>query len=70
MKVAMPDGYCFHLEGAGSWRAARNDRWEIEVYSPDGAELYVGTRWIDGSHCCVFKCPDGRYRAVTRTSIG
>ena len=61
----MLDGYCFELEGA-DWFASVNDDWAIAVYRPTGAETLVGWRWIDGSRCNVFLCPDGIVRAQTR----
>lgn len=66
--LRMPGGYCYELAHR-DWRRAHNDSWAIEVYTPDGQERYVGTRYIDGSNCAVFRCPDGKFRAVMRHCV-
>lgn len=66
----MPDGYCFEFELTGDWTGSADDYWNIEVYKPTGQEKQVGSRFIDGSRCCVFSCPDGKFRAVNAVSVG
>ncbi len=66
----MKSGYCFQLNsGSPNWKDAKDERWEIEVYSPTGTEKRKGHRRIDGYSCVVFRCPDGKYRAQTMTAV-
>jgi hypothetical protein len=65
----MPSGYCFEFTGKGNWRGSSDEKWDTEVYAPKGGETRAGEREIDGVMCCVFKCPDGIFRAVTTVSV-
>ena len=66
----MKSGYCYVLTKSAGWKVARDDSWDIEVYTPTGQEKRVGARAIDGAMVQVFKCPDGGYRAQTNVFLG
>lgn len=71
MAVKLADGYSLELTGGGKdWRRAKDERWEVAVYGPTGAERHVGSRRIDGAACFVFRCPDGKYRACLTLACG
>lgn len=67
------DGCCYALpRGAGlsvitrsdNWAKMPDDRWETEIATEARATLKLGSRQIDGAPCMVFKCDDGRVRAI------
>lgn len=57
-------GYCYEFEGKRNWRASRSEKWDTVIYTVAGSEVEVGSRLIDGAACKVFRCPDGKFRAV------
>lgn len=57
-------GYVFELEGKGYWRSAKSEMWDTAIYTATGDEVRAGTRLIDDVFCVVFKCRDGKFRAV------
>lgn len=63
---AMPSGYCHELDSRKPWEYAADSKWDTEVYSASGNEVYQGSRLIDDSLHAVFWCPDGVYRAVLK----
>lgn len=73
--TVMPSGYCFELTGDSTdaptewWMIAPDDDWDTEVYSPKGAEQKAGERFIDGTRCVVFACPDDVFRAVNKVNV-
>lgn len=64
---ALQSGYAYKLEGKGSWKTAKDGRWDIEMYSPEESEELLGPRLIDGVNVMVFKTPSGTY-AQTATA--
>lgn len=66
---AMPAGYCYEFTVGGDWRGGPSDDWDTEIYTPAGGERKLGAKYIDGTLCAVFECPDGRLRAVTAASV-
>lgn len=65
MTHAIPtSGSTYEYTGKRNWKASKDDRWEIEMYGTTGNEIPVGIRTIDGSEHAVYKCPDGKFRAI------
>lgn len=67
-QYTIKSGYCFLLRSRRSWQDADDERWEIEVYTPKGDEVFVGTRMIDGVWHAIFRCKNNRFRAITVVS--
>jgi hypothetical protein len=60
----MMTGYAYELVSRKShWASCSSEHWDTVVYGVTGDEIPVGIRFIDGSRCKVFDCPDGNYRA-------
>lgn len=67
----MTPGYCFLYDHGPEnhhlyeWWCSLDEKWDMEIYSPTGAETLIGTRRINDTLCNVWQCPDGNYRAQT-----
>lgn len=61
--TTMRSGYCYEWDGSGQWTESNGEGWDIEIYTPTGAEVFQDMHTIDGSRCAVYLCPDKLYRA-------
>jgi hypothetical protein len=66
VKMRYQSGIMFVLDGAPveGWRQCAVSCWRREPYVSDGREGFVGYRTMCGTMYCVFKCSDGKLRAV------
>ena len=53
--MRMISGYCYVY--------SPEDELDIEIYTPDGGEVFWRETTIDGARMAVFKCADGCCRA-------
>jgi len=67
------NGYVYELEeslDSRKWQHASSEAWEVSMVSADDkrAIAELGVRRIDDTLCMVFRCLDGRVRAITMSA--
>jgi hypothetical protein len=58
-------GPCYELSESSFPADTEDENWFQTVSKERRAEIQIGTKRIYGNLCAVFRCDDGRVRAVT-----